>query len=207
MTPFEKYNFFKLTIIEDSIENVLLNFTKYLSEDSRILKSSTSDAIDFDVICNSTILDYNGDFKFMLYEPQTNPEKTVFFSNLLDGWYTAVYNYARIFKKDVFQIGLTVDNNLDDYPAYFFSKFSYNDKNEFEERVIRLIKETNWDFYENSDLVAPLHFENVNYYRAKRKTNRLSKEIILEYLNLLGYNLKDINFFETKNVVFYCNWQ
>ena len=207
MTPFNKYDFFKLSIIDDNIDNVFKNFRQYLSDNVDDFKSSVSNIIDFDLICEKPYLDYNGDFKFMLFEPLTNPDKTIFFSNLSDGWYTAVYNYARIYKKNIFQIGFTVNQKSKNSPAYFFTKFQYNDKNEFEQRVVHLIKENNWTFYENSDKVKPLVIENMEYYKSKQKTDRLSKEIIIEYLNKAGYDLKDKNFFKTNKNVFYCKWQ
>ena len=207
MTPFDKYDFFKLSIIDDNIDNVFRNFRQYLSDKADDFKSSISRNIDFDLICDKPYLDYNGDFKFMLFEPLTNPKTTIFFSNARDGWYTAVYNYARLYKKDIFQIGFPVDKNLKNNPAYFFTKFQYNDKSEFEQRVVHLIKENNWTFYENSDIVKPLFMENMEYYKSKRKTDRLNKEIIIEYLNKAGYDLTDKNFFQTNNNVYYCKWQ
>ena len=77
MTPFNKYDFFKLSIIDDNIDNVFKNFRQYLSDNVDDFKSSVSNIIDFDLICEKPYLDYNGDFKFMLFEPLTNPDKTI----------------------------------------------------------------------------------------------------------------------------------
>ena len=206
MTPFTKYNYFKLSIIDDNIENVFKNFKQYLSENDDKFKSQTKNKIDFELICDNAELDYNGDFKFMLFEPLTNPNKTVFFTNFSDGWYTAVYNYARLFKKDIYQVGLTTSKKLKQHPAYFFIKFFYSDKDEFQQRVVHLIKENTWTFYENSDKVKPLEIETTENYNLKRKTDRLNTEIILGYMNKLGFNLTDDNFFKTNNVVYYCKW-
>lgn len=69
MTPFEKYSFFKLSLIEDNIDNVFKNFKHYFSENADDFKYSESNIIDFGLICNTHYPDYNGDFKFMLFEP------------------------------------------------------------------------------------------------------------------------------------------
>jgi hypothetical protein len=142
MTPFDKYNYFKLSIIDENVENVFKNFKQYLTEgddhfkSDNNFKSKVALEVDFGLICNKSELDYNGDFKFMLFEPLTNPGKTVFFTNLSDGWNSLIFNYARIFKKEIYLIGLTVNKKLKQYPAYFFVKFFYNNKNEFQERVV-----------------------------------------------------------------------
>ena len=207
MTPFNKYNYFKLSLIDDSVENVLKNFKHYLSEKDDDFKSIAKSKLDFDLICDKSELDYSGDFKFLLFEPKTNVGKTVFFTNLRDGWYTAVYNYARLFKKQVYQIGVTVNRKLKEHPAYFFIKFFYDDKDEFQERVVHLIKENKWTFYENSDNVKPLEIETTQLYTYKRKTDRLNTDIILDYMNKAGFNLTDEDFFKPNKVVYYCKWK
>ena len=212
MTPFYKYNYFKLSIIDDNVENVFKNFKQYLTDgDDNFkgddFKSEVAVKVDFDLVCNKPELDYNGDFKFMLFEPLTNPDKTVFFSNLSDGWYTAVYNYARLFKKDIYQIGLTTNKKLKQYPAYFFVKFFYNDRDEFQQRVIHLIKENSWTFYENSEKVKPLEIETIENYSAKRKIDRLNNEIIFDYMKKAGFDLTGTNFFKTNENVYYCKWK
>ena len=207
MTPFDKYYFFKLSIIDDNIESVFKNFHHYFSNNDDDFKSFLSNSIDFGSICHKPNLDYNGEFKFMLFEPLTNPNTTIFFSNLLDGWYTAVYNYARLFKTNIFHIGLTVDRGLKNNPAYFFTKLYYNDKSKFEQRVVQLVKDNNWTFYENSEKVKPLSIENIEYYKSKRKVDKLNNEIIIQYLRKAGYDLTDKNFFETNKNVYYCKYQ
>ncbi len=207
MTPFNKYNYFKLSIIDDEIESVFKNFKNYLTEKGDGFESTFKSKIDFELICNRHELDYSGDSKFLLFEPATNPGKTVFFSNLSDGWYTAVYNYARLFKRQVYQIGLTVNKSLEEYPAYFFVKFFYNDKGNFQERVIYLIKENKWTFYENSDKVEPLEIEATQNYTAKRKTDRINTDIILDYMSKAGFDLMDKKFFSTDKHVYYCIWK
>jgi hypothetical protein len=207
MTPFDKYNFFKLTIIEDDIDSVKSNFVTYFSETADELKIKSSETIDFNLICDKPNLEYRGPFKFMLFSPLTNPSKTVFFCNLIDGWNSVVHNYAKLFRKEVYQIGLTINKKAEEFPAYFFANFNYNEKNEFIERVVHLIKEDKWIFFENSYKVLPLSIETPEYYKAKRKTDRLNNEIILEYLRKSGYDLTDKNFFETNKKVYYCKWK
>ena len=102
---------------------------------------------------------------------------------------------------------MTINKKLSQYPAYFFVKFFYSDKGEFQQRVVHLIKEYNWTFYENSKEVKALEVEIIENYKLKRKTDRLNTEIILDYMNKLGYNLTDDDFFKTNRKVYYCQWQ
>ena len=66
-------------------------------------------------------------------------------------------------------------------------------------RHILCYQDPQWVFYEDG---APLEFENVELYKLRLKKKRLNKEIILQYLNHLGWNLLDENFWRTENVVY-----
>jgi len=206
MTPFAKYNFFKLSFIDDNLESVLANFKRYLMQADDKLVINRKNEIDFELILGKSESDRD-EFKFMLFEPLTNEGTTIFFSSFDDGWYAAVYNYSRIFKTEIYQIGITVDHKQQTYPAYFFYNFRYNKSGELEERAVQLIKEENkWTFYENSDKVDPLAVENTQNYFQKRKSDRLNTEIILDYMTKAGYDLKHADFFKTNKPVYYCKW-
>ncbi|MBK9661077.1 MAG: hypothetical protein IPO68_14455 [Chitinophagaceae bacterium] len=122
MRLLEKYNYFKLSFIDDNLNNVLTNFKNWLTESDENFTVESKNKIDFKLIRKPNERDSNN-FKFMIFEPLTNPGQTVFFSSFGDGWYTAIYNYSRLFKKEIYQIGITIDRTQEVNPAYFFYYF------------------------------------------------------------------------------------
>lgn len=190
-TPFQLYNQFHLGIIDDTIENCLQNFKKFLDKGS--VETVAMTAIDFSAVCETRELEYSPtERKFLLYEPLLNPRKTVFFSNMVDGWYTAVYNYTRLFKKDVFFPGFAISKGRFE-PAYFFRYFK-SVNGEVEERTVYVMKENRWIFFESG---TPLEIELTKNYSKKRKTERLNNEIIIGYLKKVGYDLTQESFYQT----------
>jgi hypothetical protein len=189
--PFQLYDFFQISIIEDSIDNVIKNFTTILS-DSKLTKENLAN-LDFNNVCSERTIPYNPTKrKFILFEPASNPGTTVFFPNLTDGWYTLLYNYTRLYKKNVFKAGFTTNATMP-YPAYFF-KYFYIDNNNLIERSVHAIKEDKWVFFANS---VPLTIEDPTNYSKRKIVDRLNNNIILDYLQKAGYDLRSDTFFET----------
>ena len=142
-TPFQLYKAFKISIIEDSIENVENYFNSFLTKFN--LTTERLKDVDFNSVCSSHIIPYiPSDIKFILYEPLTNPGKTIFFSNFGgDGWYTAVYNYISISRKSAYHIGFSNDQEASAYSFHYF----YFKNNKATERSISAIKDDKWIFY------------------------------------------------------------
>ncbi|MDQ3291509.1 MAG: hypothetical protein M3Q05_09490, partial [Bacteroidota bacterium] len=87
--PFNFYNQFNLGIIEDSLENCYQNFNELLKKEA--VDVAKIKRVDFKAVCDTPDLQNTPDeCRFLLYEPLSNKNKTVFFSNLNDGWYTAI---------------------------------------------------------------------------------------------------------------------
>ncbi len=199
-TPFQLYDYFKISIIQDNIDNVAENLNTLLSDMSLTKKEMTD--VDFKKVCSTKTLPYNSNkIKFIIFEPSTNPGVTVFFPNFLDGWYTAVYNYTRLNNKSAFQVGFTVDDTKQ-YPAYFF-KFFFMDKGQIKERTVHAIKEDKWVFFAGD---IPLTIEDTDNYLNKRIKDRINNEIIISYLKKAGYDLTDDNFFKSnRNAILFSN--
>jgi hypothetical protein len=199
-TPFQLYDKFKLSIIQDSIDNVANNMNSLLSDMALSKKELTK--VNFKKVCQAkNILYKSNKIKFILFEPSTNPGVTVFFPNFSDGWYTAVYNYTRLYNKSAFQVGFTIDNAME-YPAYFFN-FFFTDKGQIKERTVHAIKEDKWVFFAKDN---PLAIEDVDNYSKKKIKNRINNEIIIGYLKKAGYDLTDNNFFKSnRNAVLFSN--
>lgn len=62
------------------------------------------------------------------------------------------------------------------------------------ERVVYAINEYPWTFYEGG---TPLPFEQLDRYKYRLKKDRLTEEMICDYMNALGYPIDDEKFFET----------
>jgi len=199
-TPFQLYDQFNIGIIDDSVENALGNFEKLLKRS--FVEVSDVKNVDFTNVCKAGSLEYNPvERKFLLYEPLSNPGKTVFFSNLVDGWYTAVYNYVRLFYKGAFFPSFTIDE-INNKALYRFSRFKVS-SNEVEERVVYLLKDNRWVFFERG---IPLEIENMDNYIKRNKIERLDNEIIIGYLKKAGYDLMKSAFYQTekKGYLFTC---
>jgi hypothetical protein len=200
-TPFKLYDYFKISIIQDKIDNVSKNLSILLVDFE--LKRKELTKVDFKKICSTRTIPYNSNkVKFLLFEPSTNPGSTVFFPNFSDGWYTAVYNYTRLNNKSACQVGFTIDDTKE-YPAYFFSYF-FKDKGQIAERRVHAIKEEKkWVFFSGR---APLPIEDTNNYTKRSIKDRISNEIIISYLKKAGYDLTDENFYTSaKKAILFTN--
>lgn len=199
-TPFQLYDYFTLSIIQDNIDNVSTFLNDRLIGFS--LTKKLMNNVDFKNVCSTKTLPYNSNkIKFILFEPSTNPDVTVFFPNFSDGWYTAVYNYTRLNNKGAFQVGFTVENTME-HPAFFF-KFLHTHKGQIKERTVHAIKEDKWVFLAEGN---PLAIEDIENYSKKKIKDRINNEIIIGYLKKAGYNLTDNNFFKSnRNTIFFSN--
>ena len=101
-----------------------------------------------------------------------------------DGRYTLTHCLA---KKGIECYCFYIDNEV--FPAYFFYRISSNKDNE---RYVHYITEDNKNvFFQKGNLLS---FEKPEYYKRKKKKDRLNPEIIIEYMNALGCNILDDNF-------------
>lgn len=198
-TPFQLYEYFTISIIQDKIENVSKNFSLQL-KDFRLKKKALT-KVDFKKVCSVKRIFNSNTVKFILFEPLTNPDVTVFFPNFPDGWFTLVLNYPALFKKNAFQVGFTVDKTRK-YPAYFFHYFfSKNGQNM--DRTVHAIKEDKWVFFEGG---TPLAIEDISNYTKRKITDRINNEIIIDYLQKAGYDLTNEVFFTSrKNAILFSN--
>ena len=190
-TPFLLYGAFNISIIQESLGQVQKNLRTLLSD--RPFSKTVLNSISFSRVCRTKSIPYNPRrTKFLLYEPKTNPGTTVFFVNQVDGWHTLVYNYSRLFHKNVFQVGFNQDP-ADEQPAYFFDYFYYH-KKKFCNRHIHAIKGEKWIFFADGEIQP---FEDKRNYGRKQVKDRLNNEVIINYLKKGGYDLSNTDFFES----------
>lgn len=116
----------------------------------------------------------------------------VFFTNMSDGWDTLLSNYTRVFNEDIISIKLSCGNAK--YPVYSFD-YKKGDK----QRLIRSMKDINkWEFFEKGEVYD---FENTANYKKRRIADRINNELIIDYLNKIGINIKDDQFWISQKAI------
>lgn len=146
------------------------------------------------VINEYYIQQYNApDAQFILYAPQNNPHTTIMYANIMDGYVNLIKYVAKKCGMEYYNVSI-YDGTSQMMEAYHFHYYSSTKC-----RHILCYQDPQWVFYEDGE---PLEFENVELYKLRLKKKRLNKEIILHYLNHLGWNLLDENFWRTENVVY-----
>lgn len=107
--------------------------------------------------------------KFSCWQNKIYPDKVFFISNYEDG----LSNVCRIIQKhlrcNIITCALSNETETDNP----FFKFYFSNSN-LEERLIQAYKEDRWIFYEEG---KPLSFENLDYYKRRRITDRLNNNI------------------------------
>ena len=131
--------------------------------------------------------------QFILYAPKSNPHTTIMYANIIDGYDKLINFVAKKCEMDYYKISI-YDGTSQMMEAYHFHFYSSTKC-----RHILCYKDPQWVFYEEGN---PLDFENVELYKLRLKKKRLNKEIILQYLNCLGWNMLNENFWCAENVVY-----
>ena len=131
--------------------------------------------------------------KFVIWEPCLKGG-TIFFCNLIDGWPLLTRALSRVFPQSFTHV--RISNNYYVHPV---SSLVYWVQGK-EERCIQLLKDDKWEFFQKGHI---LPFENPEYYLRQSIKDRLSKEIIIEYLLRLGWDVKNPNLWKSDNPAFY----
>lgn len=123
--------------------------------------------------------------KFLLFSPSDNPYTTVLFSNVIDGYFNLIKYVSKKCNLEYYHISIS-DEMSQFMKAYRFQYYSLSKK-----RNILCYQDPQWFFFEEGEA---LWFENTNLYKQRIKKNRLNKDIILEYLKSLGWELEKEDF-------------
>ena len=67
--------------------------------------------------------------------------------------------------------------------AYSMNLFLYSKKSGIERTVMSYYDDTHWVFYDTGE---PIEIENLNYYKVRLKKERISRNIVMEYMSKLG---------------------
>lgn len=95
---------------------------------------------------------------------------------------------------------VAISNNENIYAKYALYHYDKHSN----QRVLQALRsDTRWEFYSDG---PPLPFERLEYYRRRRVTERLNREIILEYLLALGWDIQDPRFWESERPAWYAEF-
>ena len=133
---------------------------------------------------------HSGKQGFILWEPKNATGRSAFMATFSDGWATLIHNMGTTYKHDCLKIRISSVTAI--YPI---CELFYYEGGE-EKRLIRSMKdEPRWEFYQKG---APLQFEKLDYYKKRRIKDRFSEELLLEYLLMMGWNIRDEIFWKTE---------
>jgi hypothetical protein len=133
--------------------------------------------------------------EFVLWEPAIQKGSTICMVNSRCGWAHFIRKYSQYYKRPCQHIAFS--NQYDDYPAFFFYYHEHGKR----QRIIQALKDDpKWVFYQEGE---PLPFENLSHYKKRRIRDRLTRDIIIEYSKMLGWDIEDENFWKSNKLAIY----
>lgn len=183
-----------ITILEVAISDVMPLFNIFLNDlDDRDIHSYIKPFLQSAFIKKSVHNYYDQSVKqdwtknsFILFTPRSNPQSTVFYAGLTDGWHHLIETFIRHYQIKAYTITI---NDLD-LPAYHF--FAYG-KNAKRRSVLCYDDGGKWVFYDEG---TPLPFERLELYQKRIKKQRFNKDIVLEYLKSAGWDIENELFWQ-----------
>lgn len=140
--------------------------------------------------------------RMILWSPTAN--QTVMSGNQSDGFHVICHILNRRFGYDIVMISLTIDldNRISDEEIYQCRCFYYLGIDDSGERLVRVMQDPRWDFFE---LGEPLPFEQTEKYTERIKKKRLTNDMILDYVEAMGYDVRNPDFWKSDNAA-YLEW-
>ena len=138
--------------------------------------------------------------KMVLWSPCDN--HTAVYGNQSDGFYTLCNVLHLRYGFDITQICLTLDpENKIDNEIYDMRLFYHIGKDN-SMRMVRVMQDPRWDFYEIGE---PFPFEQTEKYKERIKKKRLTNDMILDYAEAMGYDVRNPEFWKSDNAT-YLEW-
>ncbi|SRR5581483_4431019 len=127
--------------------------------------------------------------RFMVWQPSNMSFGAVLVPNYRDAHVQLMRQLNRSYKTRYFSAFLARD-----YRSEGFCSFEHVSESG-RERVVHVILEPRWKFFEQGEVLS---FENPEYYKRRIIRERLTPEIVEEYLKRLGWDLGDAAFWQSK---------
>lgn len=193
---YDKYEFFTLSILNSPIEISKVEIESIV-EDWWGDKKAYQDKLDLDKINPPPIIKPGGGHfvKFVLWEPIDNKNKTALFVNLQDAYDSLIYVWNDRFKKQAITLRLSNDD-ICEYPHHEFVIRTESNG----ERIVYTHVESKWEFFQSGN---SLDFENLENYKRRKIRDRLTNEIINEYMDKLGYKIWKDDFYKSDKKAIY----
>lgn len=138
--------------------------------------------------------------KMVLWSPCDN--HTAVYGNQSDGFDTLCNILHLRYGFDITQICLTLDpENKIDNEIYDMRLFYHIGKDN-SMRMVRVMQDPRWDFYEIGE---PFPFEQTEKYKERIKKKRLTNDMILDYAEAMGYDVRNPDFWKSDNAT-YLEW-
>ena len=115
-------------------------------------------------------------------------------ANLADGWATMCNVLAGQLP------GMSILVRSATAQEYPLTDLQVWDKGESVRYVRAMREEPSWEFFSKGD---PMEFENLDHYKRRRIADRLNRDILVEYLARLGWDLASPTFWQSKLLAFY----
>ncbi|MBQ8421753.1 MAG: hypothetical protein IJX11_05780 [Bacteroidales bacterium] len=181
-----------LTIINSDIVAVKNILLELFSQDD-VLYSYGQNRI------NMSEIQYNPQIsKLQIWKP-VGFSGTVMWGNMVDGFDTIAHILNRKYKLEWIRVSLSMPSS-DGYEMRVFHYMPSNGK----DRFIRVMQDPKWEFYEHGE---PLPFEYMQKYSERFIKRRLTNEMILDYVRMLGWNLRASEFWISDGDTCYLEWK
>ena len=130
----------------------------------------------------------------IIWEPQ-NAQGSTMFRTTSEGCHSPLFNHLANTGLECFIIRIC---NCKGRAAYTFGRRKGGRRSE---RYVQYIQDgLRSEFYMSGN---PLPFENEDYYSRRLKKDRINADIILEYMNALGWNMLDDSFWLSDKQAYY----
>ncbi len=118
----------------------------------------------------------------LVFSPQAAPNHCVFVSNSADGWYTLINRMASQLQATCIRVATSLD--AVDRPANSFRVYVAGRDIRY---VRAMLDSDRWDFFEKG-VVQP--FEEISSYKKRRIKDRLTRQIVVDYLLKLDIDIR-----------------
>lgn len=193
----EESSFLVLFAIMRPLEETLDSFSQlgWFDSEGWTIRSENIDAnTNILKLLDLSVSTYNQPETNLIWEPR-NAQGTTMFRTTSEGCHSPLFNHLANMGLECYFIRIC---NHKGYVAYDFERRKGGRRSV---RCIQYIRDSHRsEFYISG---TPLPFENEGYYSRRLKKNRINADIILEYMNALGWNMIDDYFWVSDKLGYY----